>query len=136
MMKKLLTILAALCTLLCTSCGGENGKEQENLSSNLIGKWELVDAKLATKSAVIGSVTVSVTLEFLADGSFAISQTLGEGRAKEYSGTWTLVEDVLSGKYSDNKNWGSSYKVEIDGASLSLTTQPDEKDCYIYMKKQ
>ena len=63
-----------------------------------------------------------------------MSQTLGEGRARNFSGVWTLVETTLSGSYSDGTAWGSSYEVSLseDKSHLTLTSA---KEVYIYKRQ-
>lgn len=101
----------------------------------IVGSWELVDIQY-TKSAQIGDQTVEVTITFGADGSFQMSQMLGQGRPTEYSGNWTLDGDVLSGNYSDGKPWGSSYIVAVEETSMSMTPAGESApETYIYSRK-
>ena len=101
----------------------------------IVGSWELVDIHY-TKSAQIGDQTVEVTITFGADGSFQMSQMLGQGRPTEYSGNWTLDGDVLSGNYSDGKPWGSSYIVAVEETSMSMTPAGESApETYIYSRK-
>lgn len=101
----------------------------------IVGSWELVDIHY-TKSAQIEDQTVEVTITFGADGSFQMSQMLGQGRPAEYSGNWTLDGDVLSGNYSDGKPWGSSYIVAVEETSMSMTPAGESApETYIYSRK-
>ena len=101
----------------------------------IVGSWELIDIQY-TKSAQIGDQTVEVTITFGADGSFQMSQMLGQGRHTEYFGNWTLDGDVLSGNYSDGKTWGSSYIVAVEETSMSMTPVGESApETYIYSRK-
>ena len=101
---------------------------------DIVGSWELTDIQY-TKSAPIGDQKVEVTLTFQADGSFEMKQMLGQGRVSEYSGTWTLDGDVLSGKYSDDKAWGASYTVVTDDKTLTMTPVAEEApETYVYKR--
>jgi hypothetical protein len=120
--------VAALCLL--TACGKDKqpGKEESKTQAPAIaGVWELSD--IATKASV-GSVNVSVYLDFASDGNFTLYQKIGEGRYTKFTGTYALDKDSLSGKYSDGKAWGP-YKAEINASALTLTKEGgNETDTY------
>lgn len=125
-------IIAALLLTMTAACGK---KPSAGTSYEIYGSWSLTDIRY-TKAAQIGSETVEVELTFSKDGSFALSQKLGDGRFREYSGTWTLANGLLSGKYSDGSAWGTVYKVEIGERTLSMT--PEGKtapETYVYTRK-
>lgn len=123
-------ILAVLLLTMAAAC-----KEKPSQKYEIYGSWTLTDVRY-TKAAQIGSETVEVELIFSKDGSFALSQKLGDGRFREYSGSWTLSGQVLSGKYSDGEAWGTAYKVEIGENTLSMT--PEGKtapETFVYTRK-
>lgn len=116
--------VAALCTL--SSC-----KKDADVSGSIVGEWELSYVDFVTRSALVGDETVTVYLSFAGDGTFALYQIIGEGRAASFSGTWRLSEDILSGAYSDGTKWSSSYEVSVEKDRLTLTTE-DGNDVFVY----
>ena len=133
-MKKYIRFIYIMTAVLAivTACGE---KPAQTVTPKIVGSWELTDIQY-TKAAQIGGETVEVRLVFDADGSFSMSQMLGEGRPTEYSGNWTLDGDVLSGNYSDGKPWGSSYIVAVEETSMSMTPAGESApETYIYSRK-
>ena len=119
MMKKLLLCLVAG-MLLLGACnkpegGGEGGGEETKLSVE--GSWELSGV---TTKATVGSVNVSVYVTF-ASGQFTLYQKIGEGRYTQFTGTYTLSGNALTGKYADDKAWGP-YTAALSGGNLTLTS--------------
>ena len=132
--SSMLCLTLALC--LTTSC---HEREEEEVL-DITGSWTLVDLyEVGTRAVSIGSYDIDVTLVLtagttLTEGTFDLSQTVGEGRARTFSGTWTLVETTLSGNYSDGTPWGSSYEVMLsdDKSQLTLTSKGE---VYVYKKQ-
>lgn len=130
----MLCLTLALC--LMTSC---HEREEEEVL-DITGSWTLVDLyEVGTRAVSIGSYDIDVTLVLTAgttlmEGTFDLSQTVGEGRARTFTGTWTLVETTLSGNYSDGTPWGSSYEVSLsdDKSQLTLTSKGE---VYVYKKQ-
>ena len=127
-MKRVLYAITVAALCLLTACGKDKqpGKE-ETKAPAISGVWELSD--ISTKAS-IGSVNVSVYLDFTSDGKFTLYQKIGEGRYTKFTGTYTLDKASLSGKYSDSKPWGP-YKAEVNGSALTLTKEGgNETDTY------
>lgn len=122
--KNMIAALAALVAL--TACGGS--KEEKPV--DITGEWNLVNVQ--TKAATLGGQTVDVYISFSSDRSFTMYQMIGAGRYHKYSGTYLLDGTTLSGKYSDGKQWGSSYEVELSSSDsqLTLTSGSGEVDTY------
>lgn len=116
-------------SFILAGCGGE----KETKALDITGTWELSNIEV-TKAAQLGDETIQVTITFNADKTFSLSQILGEGRAKEFSGTWNLTETTLTGKYSNGKNWGSSYEVSIENSRLTMVPESGA-EIYVYTKK-
>ena len=130
MIKKLaMTVAVAVAAAFAVACGSKEDK-----AAGVEGEWELVDVEFATKSAVVGSETVFVYINFDAKGTFAMYQKLGEGRFRKFSGTWSCSNGILNGTYSDGKNWGCPYKVSRDEDTLVMVSSPDGNDTYTYRK--
>lgn len=112
-------VLITICGLAFVSCNGSSdagGKKEDN-PVDITGEWEL--SKVETKSVKIGDESVTVYVKF-DGGTFTLYQVLGKGRPRKYTGTYTLSDNLLSGKYSDGSNWGSSYTVSASGSTLNL----------------
>ena len=127
---KYICILSAVIAMI-TACGE---KPVQTVTPKIVGSRELTDIQY-TKAAQIGGETVEVRLVFDADGSFSMSQMLGEGRFVDYSGSWVLDGEILSGKYSDGKVWGASYSISVDDRTLSMIpVGKDAPETYVYTR--
>ena len=112
MMKKIVLVsVVALALCACRKAAPDSAKSVE-------GVWELT--AVATKVSV-GSVEVSVYMDFAAGGGFTLYQKIGEGRYTRFTGTYNLSGgEVLSGAYSDGKAWGP-YGIAIGDGTMSLS---------------
>lgn len=123
--KTLSIILSSF--VLAVSCG----KNKDVIS--IVGSWELCDYQ--TKSVTIGQQPVSVFVDFASDGTFELRQKTGsEQRFTEYSGTWNLAGDMLSGKYVDGSSWASTYTVTLSGDKLTLTSSTIPAEVMTFQK--
>ena len=59
---------------------------------------------------------------------------IGAGRFEKMTGEWTLNQNVLSGKYSDKKDWGTTYNVAVESGNLLMTEMKTGKETCIYRK--
>lgn len=107
--------------LVLAACGGSKDNPDAGKAS-LAGIWEL--SSVATK-ATVGSTTVNVYVEFVADGSFSLYQKIGDGRYSHFTGTYTYSNNELSGKYAAGASWGP-YTVSLDEKTLKLSTAKEE----------
>ena len=125
-MIRLRNILLELVALTAfVACGGE----KDEMPIDITGDWNLVN--IQTKSATLGGQTVDVYILFSSDKSFTLYQMIGQGRYHKYSGTWSMTGATLTGKYSDGKQWGSSYEVErLSSGEITLTSASGEVDTY------
>lgn len=128
MMRKMICKAAALValSLAALSCGKSN-KDNETKALNVTGSWVL--SRIETKAPAVGDVPVEIYIDF-AESSFTLYQKLGEGRFTLFKGTYTVTGTVLSGKYSDGKEWGP-YDMELTEEQLVLSrTDGVERDIY------
>lgn len=116
-MKRYIIMILAASMMMLVGCKEKEG----NKIPQAVGEWELTS--MQTKSVTVGSVKVSVYVNFAADGTFALYQTVGEGRPRKYTGTWTQTERMLDGKYSDGKAWGSAYTITEESTDDVLVLQ-------------
>lgn len=132
-MMRLFRILAlALLGLILSSASCNSGlidPKEIKKKTNVVGNWELIDI---TKSVQIGDATIVVYIEFRENFTFSLSQQMGTGRFKSYSGTYAVEEGILSGKYSDGTPFATTYKVERNENILNLTTQNATQETHVY----
>jgi hypothetical protein len=133
-MKKISIIALLALTLMLSGCTKTTKKD---LYSQIIGEWELVG--YSTKSVTVGDQKVSVSVSFSSyqtTNAFVMYQTVGDSYIKQYSGTWDLTDNVLSGKYSDGTAWGNTYSVSIsdDGNTLIMETTVGTAELYTYKR--
>lgn len=126
MMRKFLLAILLVPFLLTSCC--------KDKTLNITGEWSLISVE--TRAVTIGGEQVDVYIAFNADKSFQIYQMLGTGRYRLYTGTWSLLDGVLSGKYSDGTPWGASYDVELESSDtiLKLTSKSAVAEVDTYKK--
>lgn len=129
-MKRFISMLLIGATFILAGCGEEKPVEKV---LDITGTWELTGIEI-TKAAQLGDETIEVTITFNADKTFTLSQIIGDGRAKDFSGTWALTESTLTGKYDNGKAWGSSYQVSVENAVLTMIPESGAEK-YTYRKK-
>lgn len=130
-MKKIL-FLSLFCTLLF-SCRKEQSAAE---GLNIIGSWHLTELSQAeTRAVTIGQESIDIYIHFIADNSFHLYQKVGAGKFRYFSGTWTLIDNKLSGMYHDKTAWGTEYDVVLNCKSteLRLTSGGEE---YVYSKEE
>ena len=123
-------ILFAVLVMMVSACGDKGGDSKKGL--DITGQWELID--IETKVVHIGEAEIEVYIEFNKDNTFNLWQMIGAGRFEKMTGTWTLNQNVLSGKYSDGKAWGANYEVGIESGNLVMTETKQDIQTYIYRK--
>ena len=118
--------LAALVILAVAGCKGN-----KKVKTDITGVWELEEFSGLRAS----EQNVVVYVEFLKDGNFDLFQRIGDGRFEHYTGSWTLTDDVLSGKYSDGKKLADMYDVSLssDRKTLTLKSQKNSEES-VYRK--
>lgn len=128
---KIFRIISCVVVAVLSLAGCKEEPGVENKGIDIVGQWELMDVDV--KSIVVGDQTVEIFIDFKADNTFALWQKIGEGRHREYTGTWTLTEQTLTGKYSDGKSWGSEYCVSLDETgNLHMGENKTGSETYIY----
>ncbi len=126
MIMKRIAVIFALAAILW-------GCDRKEKQAGIIGEWNLTDM-VPTKSVTIGSETVDIYISFAEDGTFGLWQFLGAGRYEEFSGIWTLTENMLSGVYSDGSPWGNAYQVTCSDDVLTMTATVNSSDVYVYTR--
>lgn len=123
-------ILFAVLVMMVSACGDKGSDSKKGL--DITGQWELID--IETKAAQIGEAEIEVYIEFNKDNTFNLWQMIGAGRFEKMTGEWTLNQNVLSGKYSDKKDWGTTYDVAVESGNLLMTEMKTGKETCIYRK--
>ena len=70
------------------------------------------------------------------DKTFEIYQQIEQVGYQKYTGSYLIGNKMLSGKYSDNTPWGSSYEVSFDesGNTLTLVSDPSVGEVSVYTR--
>ena len=125
-MKKIFRLLLILSAAVSAASCGPKGPE---VSTAIVNEWHLI--------SISGQTSVpEVYMNFAQDLSFELYQKIGEGRFRKYDGTYTVTETLVSGVYSDGKEWGSSYEASFDeNENLVLTAQNGSAEVCTYEKK-
>ncbi|MDE6140938.1 MAG: hypothetical protein K2F95_08320 [Alistipes sp.] len=131
--------LMAMMVVAMTSCGGSNengGNEDTGLGealtvNTLAGEWHLTSWGANDE---IGDVYIS----FAADGTFDLYQLVYHAGYDHYTGRYSLERDgrLLTGVYSDNVPWATSYACGINaaGTTLNMLSQNNESVLSVYTK--
>ena len=106
---------------------GEGGGE---LAKQLVGEWHLVSWNGAAPGVFDAYVS------FASDKTFEIYQQIEQVGYQKYTGSYLIGNKMLSGKYSDNTPWGSSYEVSFDesGNTLTLVSDPSVGEVSVYTR--
>ena len=134
-MKKIISVVALFCAFFATSCVGGL---KDTLPTDILAEWHLIENPLLTDRT---DEIIDVYVEFKADGTFVLYQKDYSTPIyyNTYTGTYLLTEAVLTGRYSDGKNWGSptgynaSYSKETGLLTLVSIDRPE--DISVYEKK-
>ena len=119
-MKKFLYIFAFVSAILLASSCQKGG---EQIVDELVGDWHCTTQE--------SGVQTDVYLGFAADGTFRMYQKIGDGPYWSSTGEYTMDAEskVLSGVYSDRYPWKYSYRISVNGRSLTMTAV--ELDTYV-----
>ena len=101
-------------------CGSSSkGDDASPLAKQLVGEWHLVSWNGAAPAYSM------LTCRSLPDKTFEIYQQIEQVGYQKYTGSYLIGNKMLSGKYSDNTPWGSSYEVSFDESGNTLTLVSD-----------
>lgn len=122
-MKKLLFMLAALMLITVTGCKKENKKV--DYKTAIVGEWHCAPTDM----------DADIYVAFEKEGDFSLHQQVGEGRYRKYTGSWTCEGNVLSGTYTDGTPWGSTYQLDLDADTLTMTALNGSNEVMTYVKQ-
>lgn len=95
--------------------------------SDIEGTWMLEKWQGTTPS-------FSVYMEIGPDGAIILWQKIDDYVWERYDSTAALDSNVISGTYSDNVSWSSSYSIEFEGEDMVWTGTEDESDVSVYVR--
>ena len=129
MRKTLYTLFAVLGLCMFAGCGSSS-KGASPLAKQLVGEWHLVSWNGAAPGVFDAYVS------FASDKTFEIYQQIEQVGYQKYTGSYLIGNKMLSGKYSDNTPWGSSYEVSFDesGNTLTLVSDPSVGEVSVYTR--
>lgn len=108
--------------------GNEGSGGEVTISfSDIEGTWMLKKWQGTTPS-------FSVYMEISPDGTIILWQKIDDYVWERYDSTATLNSNVISGTYSDNVSWSSSYSIEFEGEDMVWTDTEDESDVSVYVR--
>lgn len=128
MRKTIYMLFAVLGMGLLGGCS-DNDDKPSAAAKQLAGEWQLTTWTGEKPEAF------EAYLSFDATGGFTIYQKIEAPVFTVYTGSYLLQDRTLSGKYSDNTAWGSTYEVGIDEKGNTLTlTSADKSDLGVYTR--
>lgn len=130
-MKKTLYILLALFGLsLLSGCGSDDKEKTSPLAGQLVGEWRL--------ASWVGNAPAEFDayVSFASDGSFEIYQRIEQVYYQQFTGTYLLRNETLSGQYSDQTPWNSTYEISFDesGNTLTMVSDPAQGEVGVYRR--
>ena len=120
-MKRIVNIFIAAVLLvgLAASCN-----KAPKIEDGIVAEWQL--AEMTGYEAADLPV---VYIEFKSDNQFVIYQKVGNvSRFRRYDGTYSVDGSVVTGQYSDKKNWGTDYRASLEADGSVLVMVALEKD--------
>ena len=129
-MRKTIYILFAILGMsLFAGCDDDKKDNNTPLAKQLVGEWRLTSWTGQAPQVFDAYIAFD-------GGSFTIYQKIESVKYQKYTGSYLLKGDVLSGNYSDNTPWGSSYTVTADESSntITLTSTADTGDVCVYAR--
>lgn len=138
-MKRIVFAIIAL--IMAAGCGEKPGsdkpvdpinppEEKDKLAEKITGEWH----------CVVSGIDADIRLALMSDKTFELYQKVGEGAHRLYRGSWSMNEHtkILSGRYNDGTEWGSSYETSIsdDKNSMTLTAKASAtREEYVYRRE-
>lgn len=124
----LIGLVAAFAFTACGSSSNDDPTPPPSGSGEVKGEWHLI----AWSSLTAADVWLSIE----EGGTFNLYQRVYTPHYVHLAGTYALTDGTLSGRYSDNVSWGSSYAVSFnaDGSQMTLTSTANGGDVSVYVK--
>lgn len=133
-MKKILyLLLAVLGAALIPACGsGDKGPQPVG---PIAGEWRLASWNADSEAP---AAAFEVYISFNADKTFDLYQKITTVRFEHLTGTYALVGSTLTGKYSDEQEFGGApYEVSFDaqGNTMTLVSDSSVGEVQVYVRE-
>ena len=124
---KIFALLFAVAMFFVACEPSSEGKKDENCIAK---EWHIESWNNQTPE-------FDVYVAFYEDGTFDLYQQVYTLNYVRYSGTFTVVDTILSGVYADGKAWECSYNYSIsaDGSQLTLNSQESIPVTSVYVNE-
>lgn len=96
-------------------------------TSAIEGVWHLTSWRGAEPS-------FDVYMDITATGGITLYQRIDSRYWDVYQSTASIENGVISGVYTDNVAWGTSYNLVVDGNTMTWTSIADAEDVSIYTR--
>ena len=131
-LTKIFLVIIALCALSCSKSESPGPNADNNginwtESGSLVGQWSL--------TSYGNTVQPQIYIEFCEDGTFNLYQRFTSIEWVNYKGSYTIQNNILTGKYSDDtplSNYKVSYGKKGDLKYLMLKSDKDEAYVQVY----
>ena len=138
-MKKFCKFLtAALAVVALTACGDKDDKDKtpdipvapDEIPEAMLGEWKLTG--WTGGSGIVGHIY----LELRVDNTFALYEDITSHGFNMMTGSFTydVAEETISGSYSDGKDWGSNYSVDMPNITTMRWAAIGTDDICIYTR--
>ena len=125
-MKRITNIILTIAAAVCLAASCQKADEAPALDKALVGTWHLEETLVEGEEL---KESVDVYLQLNSDCTFALYQKTGsqKDRYDLYTGVCSAEDGVLSGTYESGDAWGSSYKYQVAGSTLTLKSSLEEQ---------
>lgn len=129
-----LLLIGLVATFALSGCGDSSednpGPGPIGGDGSVVGDWHMVS--WSTLAAA------DIYVSFGEGGSFKLYQRLYTPEYVCLDGTYSYSDRTLSGVYTGNLPWGSSYRASFnaDGTQMTLTSTAREDDVAVYVKAE
>ncbi len=132
-MKKVMILTLSLFVALFSVSCIDSSSAEDTLAKGIQGEWHL--------SSWSGEMSeqIDIYVEFKADNTFNLYQKDWNTPIYyvHYTGTYLIADGVITGKYSDGKNWGATngYNVSLskDNGQLTLIDVDNSDDISLFV---
>lgn len=124
----LIGLIAAFALTACGSSSNDDPEPKPSGSGEVTGEWHMISWSSLTAA--------DIWLSIDKNGTFNLYQRVYSPQYVHLAGTYALTESTLSGRYSDNVAWGSSYQVSFyeNGSQMVLTSTANGGDVSVFVK--
>lgn len=120
-------MLVTLSFVACDSNEGTNNNNgpQHIVNTDIVGQWHLISWNNQTPE-------FEVYLDIKEEGTFDIYQQTWSLYYEHFTGLCYLNDNIITGKYSDGKDWSCGYQFDVSKGKLTLTSQQTPSVVSVY----